>query len=67
MEQFPLPKQNQDLKTKDIETLEWNLQDSKQELAKLLSGGGAQLTKVEKLEKHIQDLQEEIDYRIQNN
>lgn len=67
MEPFPLPKQNQDLKTKDIENLEWNLQDAKQELSKLLSSGGAQLSKVEELEKHIQELQEEINYRIQNN
>ena len=67
MEHFPLPKQNQDFKTKDLETLEWNLQDAKQELSKLLESGGAEFTRVQELEAHIQELQQEIEYRIQNN
>lgn len=67
MEQFPQPKQVENLKKKDMETLEWNLADAKQELSKLLESGGAEFSKVQELETHIQELQEEINYRIQNN
>ena len=67
MEKFPIPKNIPEFTKYSLEELEWNLKDAQTELAQLLSGGGAELTKVVEIEKNIQDIKKEIDFRSQNN